>query len=200
MDLEQALALIARHRTDEIVVATMSANLIWPSYSKVDADLLFTAPMGGAPGVALGIALARPASRIWLFNGDGCTSMYLGSLITIGGVMPPNLVFFLMDNREWGRVGHLALPAADRLDFAGFSKDAGWEHVHKIESLVELDTAMPQIKVQDGPVFVDLRVTTMGLAKDKKFYGERMGRPEARSRYGKSGINMVKAYLARAPE
>ncbi|MBI2909139.1 MAG: hypothetical protein HYX92_15955 [Chloroflexi bacterium] len=196
IDLDQALSQIAQYRTDEVVVATMSANLIWPSYSKLDADLLFTAPMGGVPGVALGIALARPDARLWLFNGDGCTVMYLGSLISIAGKMPPNLVFFLMDNREWGRVGHLPLPAADSLDFAGMARCAGWQNVHEIGSLEDLASEMPKIKGETGPVFVDLRVTTMSLSKSKKVYKERMGRPEAMRRYGRDGIAAVQAYLA----
>lgn len=198
MELEQALSQIAAHRTDEIVVTTMTANLMWPLYSKSDADLIFTAPMGGVPGVALGIALARPDIRVWAINGDGSTLMYLSSLVDMTEAMPPNLVYFLMDNREWGLIGHLPLPAAGKVDFVGLSKDTGWEHVHHVQSVEELDAAMPQIKNGKGPVFVDLRVSPSEPSRaGTPYYAERMSLPKSSQSYGKSGIAKVQAYLAK---
>lgn len=198
IDMEQALSQIAKYRTDEVVIATMSARLLWPSYSKSDADLLFTAPMGGVPGIALGIALARPDVRVWAFNGDGCTLMYLGCLATIAGAMPSNLVLFVMDNREWGRCGHVPLPAADKLDFAGFSRDAGWQHVFNILLPEELDAAMPRIKAEQGPVFVNLRVTTPEHNRAGTSYSQQMAtRSETVRRYGKGGVANIQAYLAK---
>lgn len=197
MDLEQALARLALHRTDEVVVTTMSANLIWPAYSKIDADLIFTAPMGGVPAAALGIALARPDVGVWAFNGDGSTLMYLSSLVTIADAMPKNLVLFVMNNTEWGLIGHLSLPAAGRVDFPGIARSAGWTSVERITSLDELDAAMPRIRQAAGPTFVELVVEPVAkLQAGTKEYAERMALPKARASYGKSGAEKVQAYLA----
>lgn len=197
MDMELALSQIARYRTDEIVIATMGARLLWPSYSNSDADLLLTAPMGGVPDIALGIALARPDVRVWAFNGDGCMLMYLGSLATVAEAVPSNLVLFVMDNREWGRCGHVPLPAADTLDFAGFSRDAGWRQVYDLQSPEELDAAMPRIRTEMGPVFVNLRVTTPEHNRAGTSYSQRMAtRAETVRRYGKGGVANIQAHLA----
>ncbi|MBI2907539.1 MAG: hypothetical protein HYX92_07800 [Chloroflexi bacterium] len=197
MELEEALRRLAEHRTDEVVVTTMTGNLVWPVYSKSDADLIFTAPMGGVPGVALGIALARPDVRVWAINGDGSTLMYLSSLVDITEVLPHNLVYFLMDNREWGLIGHLSLPAAERVDFLGLAKDTGWEHVHDVRSTQELDAAILQIKNEQGPIFVDLRVSPSEPSRaGTPYYAERMSLPKCSQSYGKSGVANVQAYLA----
>lgn len=199
MELDKALGQIAKYRTDEVVIGTMSANLIWPFVSKSDADLLFTDPMGTAPGLALGLALARPDIRVWVFNGDGSMLMYLGSLASIAGAGPSNLVFFLMDNREWGRCGHVPLPSADKLDFATMARGAGWDRVYSFESLDALDSAMSRIKNETGPVFINMRVTTAELANTRVIYREIMVRPEVVKRFGRSGVHNIQAHLAQRP-
>ncbi len=199
MDLEEALSRIARHRTDEVVIGVMSSNLIWPFYSKSDADLHFTDPMGCAPGLALGLALSRPDVRVWVFNGDGSMLMYLGSLASIAGAAPSNLVFFLMDNGEWGRCGHVPLPGADKLDFAKVAEGTGWPRIHSFDNADELEAAMPEIKAAQGPVFVDMRVSTADLANQRTIYREIMVKPEVVSRFGDRGVANIEAYLARKP-
>ena len=197
MELEQALSRIAAHRTDEVVVTTMTANLIWPAHSKSEADLIFTGPMGAVPGVALGIAIARPDVPVWAINGDGSALMYLSYLVDIAEAMPPNLVYFLMNNREWGLIGHLDLPASGKVDFVGLAKCSGWDRALSVQSVEALDAAMPAIKSGTGPLLVDLRVRPAAeLRAGTAAYAERMKLPKARQSYGKSGIANVQAHLA----
>ena len=89
MDLEDVLNVLARHWTDEAVIATMSSCVYWPSRSASDRDLAYYAPMGSASAVGLGLALARPDIRAIVLDGDGSVLMNLGSLVTIGAWQPP---------------------------------------------------------------------------------------------------------------
>ena len=56
MDIAQCLEVLVKHRTDEVVVASMTPVVYWPFLSRSKRDLLFTDPMGMVPDVALGIA------------------------------------------------------------------------------------------------------------------------------------------------
>ena len=55
--------------------------------------------------MALGIALAKPDTKVILFDGDGSLLMNLGSLVTIGNKAPKNLVHFVMDNGVYATTG-----------------------------------------------------------------------------------------------
>ena len=78
--------VIARHRTDEIVVTTMSSYRDWPPLStrpELDFNYLPSA-MSHAPDIGLGLALSRPERRVIVLNGDGSLVMNLGCLVTAG--------------------------------------------------------------------------------------------------------------------
>jgi len=197
MTLEEALQTLSDYRTDEVVVTTMSGNLIWPGVSQSDADLIFTAPMGGVPGTATGIALARPDVPVWAINGDGSAAMYLSYFINIPAAAPKNLIYFLMNNSEWGLIGHVNLPGAGRVDFSGIARSSGWDSVHSVGSLPDLKALLPRIVKAPGPIFVNLEVEkAMELQAGTAEYARRMGAPKAARSYGKSGIANVRAYLA----
>ena len=53
--------------------------------------------MGGASGMALGVALNTGAPVVVL-DGDGAALMKLGSFATIGAYAPPNLIHIVLDN------------------------------------------------------------------------------------------------------
>ena len=57
----KALEMIAEHRSDEVVVTTMSSARVWPTMSsRPDLDIPLKGCMGKASSVGLGVALARP--------------------------------------------------------------------------------------------------------------------------------------------
>ena len=85
MKRSETLAFFAKHRREEIVVATMSAYLEWPAYSSHPLDYVDGDAMGEATPVGLGLALAQPEKQVWVFHGDGAQLMALGSLVTVAG-------------------------------------------------------------------------------------------------------------------
>ncbi len=197
MDFEACLQLLAQHRTDEVVVSSMTPNSYWPFLSKSDRDLHYTDPMGSVGAVSLGIALARPDMRVWGFDGDGGHLMYLGSLVTIAEQAPANLVHFVFDNEKYGLVG-LPTPGVGKRDFCAIARGAGLRQVFRFDDLEELDGAMPQVKTAPGPVYVVLRVEG-GHSSDAKGMERSRARrnaPEVKQRYGRIGVRTLRRLLS----
>lgn len=190
MDFEACLKVLASHRTDEVVVASMTPIAFWPYLSKSERDLLYTDPMGSVAPTALGIAVGRPEVRVWAFDGDGALLMYLGSLVSIGNAAPKNLVHFLFDNGMYGLVG-LPTPGADRRDFRQIARGAGIPNVHQFSALEDLDSAMPTIKTAAGPQFVVLKVTS-NISTERGGLHERLNTPECRQRFGRHGVQTLR--------
>ena len=73
LTVAQLLQPLARHRTDEIVVTTMSVAAPWARLSDGTLDFAMVERSSGqAPPFGLGLALARPASM----RANGHTNWY----------------------------------------------------------------------------------------------------------------------------
>lgn len=166
MERMDAFRAIADHRTEEIVIMTMTATLQWPLVSDHELDFDFLAfGMGHASDFGLGLALARPERKTIVFKGDGGLLMSLGSLVTLGQYAPANLIVFLLENRSYEMVGGQSL--APRVDFMALAEGAGIRDggatragkLERIETAAELSGVLPRILTEDGPHFVILPVT-----------------------------------------
>ena len=75
---EECLQIIAKHRTDEVVIATMGVTVPWGQISDHPLDYASVgSAMGHAADFGLGIALARPDKKVLVLNGDGSMLMCL---------------------------------------------------------------------------------------------------------------------------
>src|ERR1019366_6599629 len=84
MTQRQALEVVQQHRGQRIVVTTMSAAGLWPQMSNSPLDFAYIpSAMGHGPSLGLGLALAHPEHGVIVLNGDGCTLMSLGNLVTL---------------------------------------------------------------------------------------------------------------------
>jgi thiamine pyrophosphate-dependent acetolactate synthase large subunit-like protein len=72
--------------------------------------------MGMASSIGLGLALARPDTRVFVLDGDGSLLMNLGSLATIGLLQPANLCLVVMDNEAYATTGGQQTPTAHGAD------------------------------------------------------------------------------------
>src|SRR5262249_8646218 len=94
----EALRVLAAHREEHIVVTTMGSVGLWPAISDGPLDFAYLpSAMGHGPGLGLGLALAQPERGVIVVNGDGCTLMNLGTLVTLAN-QPVNLFLLIMDN------------------------------------------------------------------------------------------------------
>ena len=98
MTHREALEVVARHRRDCVVVTTMTSVGVWPGLSDTPLDFAYMpSAMGQAPGIGLGLALACPGRGVIVVNGDGCTLMNLGCLVTLAA-HPADV--YLLDPRQ----------------------------------------------------------------------------------------------------
>jgi phosphonopyruvate decarboxylase len=96
MKPEEALRAIAAARGDALCVPTMTTAPAWRTIAPDDLSVACVGFMGGASSLGLGLALARPDRRVLVFDGDGSLLMQLGSLATVAGAAPRNLVHSLL--------------------------------------------------------------------------------------------------------
>ena len=156
----EAITAINDHRGDAVVVATMAPNRYWRLVSqRPELDLSIVGGMGKASSVALGLALARPDRRVLVLDGDGSLLMNLGTLVTIGGQHPPNLVHFVFEDGVYYSTGGQPVPGAGTFDLAQMAKGAGISESHTFDDLEDFASELPGLLAKRGPVFVCLKVS-----------------------------------------
>jgi thiamine pyrophosphate-dependent acetolactate synthase large subunit-like protein len=112
---------------DDVVICGLgSTSRAWREQNAPHATYYASDPMGMAPSLALGLALARPDRRITLLEGDGDLSMNLGALITIAGAAPTNLRIAVFINERYETGGGQPLPNAGRISYVHIAAGAGF--------------------------------------------------------------------------
>ena len=155
----QLLEPLARHRTNEIVVTTMSVTRPWGRLSDHDLDFASTdSAMGHAADLALGIALARPDRTVVCLNGDGSMLMTLGTLATAAGAKAINFVLIVVDNGGYEITGNQPVAAAGSIDYAAMAHAAGFPRAFSFEDPREYVEAVPDILTAPGPTLVQVSV------------------------------------------
>jgi sulfopyruvate decarboxylase subunit beta len=162
MKPEDVLQAIAAQRGEAIVVPTMTTAPAWRTIAPGDLSVTCVGFMGGASSLGLGLALARPDRRVLVLDGDGSLLMQLGSLATVAGAAPRNLVHFLFKNGVYHTSGAQVIPGGLSVDFVMMAKGAGYRAAFAIDQIEDLKRRLPEILTAEGPVFVELHT---GLAE-----------------------------------
>lgn len=156
MTRDAALDVLARRRTDQVVVSAMTALGPWRQRSPSDRNLFNLGFMGGASTYALGVALARPDVPVWVIDGDGSLLMQLGSLATIAHASPANFLHVVMHNGIYETSGAQPIPGEGRLSFAGMAREAGYAHAVRFDDVEAFDAELDDLLARDGPILVEL--------------------------------------------
>jgi sulfopyruvate decarboxylase subunit beta len=156
MKPEDVLRAIAAARGDAICIPTMTTAPAWREIAPDDLSVTCTGFMGGASTLGLGIALARPDRRVIVFDGDGSLLMQLGSLATIAGARPRNLVHLLFKNGVYHTSGAQEIPGGFAVDFVQMARGAGYRDAYAIKDLGEFRRRLPSMLTAEGPLFVEL--------------------------------------------
>ena len=117
-----ALQLLAKQRSDEIVVATYHAAFLWMEIAPNDLNYFSVGAMGQAVSHGLGLALGDPQRRVIVLDGDGSLLMNLGALVTVAQAGPENLIHFVCENGTYEVNGGHPIPGAGKVDFAEMRK------------------------------------------------------------------------------
>ena len=156
MKPEDVLRAIAAARGDAICIPTMTTAPAWRELAPDDLSITCQGFMGGASTLGLGLALARPERRVIVFDGDGSLLMQLGSLATIAGARPRNLVHLLFKNGVYHTSGAQEIPGGLSVDFVQMAKGAGYREAFSIKDIGEFRRRLPSMLTADGPLFVEL--------------------------------------------
>jgi phosphonopyruvate decarboxylase len=160
IDAFEAISAINRHRGDAIVVGIMTPIRYWEHVSgRQELDLPIYGAMGKASSVALGVALACPDRRVLILDGDGSLLMNLGTLVTIAGQGPSNLVHFVFEDGVYFTTGGQPVPGAGTFDFAGMAQAAGYAEGVTFNDLEDFVGELPGILDRPGPILVCLKVS-----------------------------------------
>src|SRR5437660_9333001 len=152
MKPEEVLTLIAANRGTAVCIPTMTTAPAWRTIAPDDLSATCAGFMGGASSLGLGIALARPDRRVIVFDGDGSLLMQLGSLATVAGAAPRNLVHLLFKNGVYHTSGAQEIPGGGGVDFVLMAKGAGYRAAYAIGGPNEAERRPPSPVPAERPV------------------------------------------------
>lgn len=165
MTQRQALEVVVPHRENRIVVSTMSSAGIWPTLSNSPLDFVYIpSAMGHAPSLGHGLALAQPERGVIVLNGDGCTLMSLGNLVTLGHY-PANIHVLILDNGHYEVTGGQPHAGAGTADFAAIARGAGIQRVYSFGTLEDWQAGAAEALGGPGPVVIHLIVEALAGQK-----------------------------------
>jgi phosphonopyruvate decarboxylase len=179
--LERFLAL-----TDDktaVIATTGKCGRELFTLSDRDQHLYQVGSMGGASGMALGVALNSPR-RVVVLDGDGAALMKLGALATIGAQAPENLVHVVLDNGVHDSTGGQATVSSS-VDFAGVALACGYRYAAACDDLAGFEQAWIAANLEGGPAMIHLRIEPGSM--------EKLGRPTIRP---EAVARRFKAFLA----
>jgi thiamine pyrophosphate-dependent acetolactate synthase large subunit-like protein len=158
MTQQQALEVIAQHRGERMVIATMASIGLWPWLSNQPLDFAYMpSAMGQGPALGLGLALAHPERGVIVLNGDGSMLMNLGSLVTLANY-PANVYLVILDNGIYEITGGQPTAGTGHTDFAGLARAAGIQRVYTFDAVEHWQAMAGEALAGPGPVLIWLKV------------------------------------------
>jgi len=122
-------------------------------------DFLSVGSMGHCSQIALGVAIAKPDRNVICIDGDGAVLMHMGAMALIGQSDSRNFIHIIINNGAHESVG--AQPTvAFNLDFPMLGEALGYTKALSCSDANGLQDALEVIKNSEGPVLLEVRVTT----------------------------------------
>ena len=162
MTAEAAVLVLARRRTNQVVISTMTIMAPWAQEAATERDLRCVGFMGGASTIGLGVALAKPEVPVWILDGDGSLAMQLGSLLTIANAQPTNFMHIVFNNGVYDTSGAQPTLARDAMSFADMAKSAGYSDTYTFSDIETFDSAIDELMQADGPILIELITSPIG--------------------------------------
>ena len=160
--------MIERYRAIETVLHHVAADdLVLSTTGMISREVFATqdrpgnfymlGSMGLLSSFALGLALLTPERRVFVLEGDGSALMSLGSLALIAAEHPGNLVHIILDNEASESTG--AQPSiSSKVDLGDVAASCGYAQVAWVDGIEELDQALSQFDLGEGPFLVLVKV------------------------------------------
>ena len=156
MNILSACRVIEHARNNALLVATMGAMGAMDALGAAQPRVSSVPLMGGAPGLGLGLALARPDHKVIVVDGDASLLMQLGNLVTVAANRPANLYHFVICNgTQFSGMSNLPVP---NVDFCAMARAAGYRDAHRFDDEPAFAAAITSILDAEGPRFIALHV------------------------------------------
>ena len=152
---------ILQYRGDTLFVTGLGSTT-WDAAAAGDHlnNFYLWGGMGGAAMTGLGLARAQPDRRVVVLTGDGEMLMGIGSLATIAVAETANLSVCVIDNQHYGETGMQETHTGHGVDLAGMASAAGFKQTLTAWTAEALEKAISLLYHAEGPVFIDVKVTT----------------------------------------
>ena len=168
IDQRDLMAVLQEHRGDAVVLPVERANVVWPGISTMPQRDLAESVMGKGSSLGLGVALARPDTKVIVLDGDGSLLMNLGALTTIAEMQPGNLYHFVLENGIYATTGGQPIPARGRVSFTGVAREAGYAAVYDFDDLEQLAVGLEEVLQATGPVLVCVKTVPNPRAPEER--------------------------------
>lgn len=159
IEREDAFAALAEGITDELVVTGIgSQTASWFQAKHRPENLYLRGPMGLAPAVGLGVALAHPERKVVAIEGDGSLLMGLSSLVAVAHSKPENFMLICMDNGIYEAGGKGPTVNAGRTDFIKTAKSVGIQFAKSVDDLNSLKISVKELLETRKCSFLHVRI------------------------------------------
>lgn len=142
-------------------------------------DFLTVGSMGHSSSIALGVALNKPAQKIWCIDGDGAVLMHMGSMAVLGTNKPQNLVHVVINNGAHETVGGMPTVGGN-IDLVAIAKACGYPNAVCVDAFETLDNELCAAKERDELSFIEVKCS-IGARED-------LGRPTTTARENKQNF------------
>ncbi len=162
IDRREAVRTLLTLVEEELVVCA-NGLLSREAFAERDrpASFYMIGSMGLASSIGLGLALARPARRVLVLDGDGNLLMGLGTLATIADAAPPNLLHVVIDDGVHATTGGQRASSV-AVDLARLAEAAGHRWVRSVDDAAALPEALRALLGAEGPAFLRVHVGRSG--------------------------------------
>jgi phosphonopyruvate decarboxylase len=135
--------------------------------------------MGHASSIALGIAVNKPAAKVWCIDGDGAALMHMGAMAVIGANAPENMIHIVINNGAHETVGGMPT-AASKIALPAVARACGYPNAVSVDTFAALDKELAAAKAGNELSMIEVkcaigarddlgRPTTTALENKKNF-------------------------------
>ncbi|MBN9475638.1 MAG: hypothetical protein ABS43_23215 [Bordetella sp. SCN 67-23] len=151
--------LVARLEREEAVIGGIgNSNFdLWASGQRPQ-NFYMLGSMGLAIPIALGVAMAQPARRVFALEGDGSLLMELGALGTVAAQAPRNLAIVVWDNGMYQITGSQKTLTSSTVDLIGVARAAGLARSSWALDEAHFESLVEQALDGDGPWVIGARI------------------------------------------
>ena len=157
LDLTKRLVALLRHE-EAVVGGIGNTNFDLWAAGRRPQNFYMLGSMGLAIPIALGVAMAQPARRVFALEGDGSLLMELGALGTVAAQAPRNLAIVVWDNGMYQITGSQKTLTSSTVDLIGVARAAGLARSSWALDEAHFESLVEQALDGDGPWVIGARI------------------------------------------